>query len=271
MANYQPNPQYPQNPQYGGYPPPPPPPRRSNTGIIAFGVAVVLIVLGSGIFVVTRFTGDTAGVSTAPSPGRATDDPSAGVPSTAGSPEAQPSQPVPSAQPSQPVASKPPVAACNGCFPGLTVNGLVKQLATKGFTCKEDRVLGIECAKNLLEIDIDRDYKLKNQVESIDVTGRATSKGEYPQGPSVAYARLKAGLPGVLPMFITDAAVRQQIVAFSNKNTAHAATGPAAVRDGKAGGFRLSCQGVHGFTVRGKGRSASSYSTSVTMYGPSAY
>ncbi|GAA3552258.1 hypothetical protein GCM10022235_20050 [Kribbella ginsengisoli] len=174
-------------------------------------------------------------------------------------------------KPSKPVSSAPKPAACNGCFPGITYAGLVKTLKTKGYACKVDRILGTECEKGIMELHIETDYKLKNQISNIDVTGRASSKGEYPQGPSVAFTRLQAALPVALPMFIADPAVRKQIIAFAAKNSSHAATGPDAVRDAKAGGFRISCQGVHGFTVRKNGRSASSYSTSVDIYGPSAY
>ncbi|MEV6410145.1 hypothetical protein [Kribbella sp. NPDC051718] len=187
--------------------------------------------------------------------------PSASRPTAGSSPPTSP-------QPSRPT-TKP--AACNGCFPGITYSGFVKLVKSKGFVCKVDRILGTECAKGLLELHIETDYKLKNQISNIDVTGRATGKGDYARGPSDAFARLQAGLPGVLPMFIADPAVRQQIIVFAAKNTGHPATGPAAVRDAKAGGFRISCQGVHGFTVRKNGRSASSYSTSVDIYGPSAY
>jgi hypothetical protein len=151
------------------------------------------------------------------------------------------------------------------------VNGVVKQLGKRGFACKEDRITGFQCTKGNLEIGLDRNYRQKNYIDNVDVTGRASSKGEYPRGPRDAYTRLNAGLPGVLPLFIADAAVRQQIVTFAAKNTAHAATGPSAARDAKVGGFRLSCHGVYGVTVRGNGRSASSYSTSVHIYGPSAY
>lgn len=149
--------------------------------------------------------------------------------------------------------------------------GAVQQLKSKGFVCKDDRVLGMKCVKGNLEIDLDRDYTKKNYVRSVDVTGRASGKGEYPRGPRDAYTRMNAGLPGVLPWFISDAAVRQQIITFAAKNSAHAATGPAALRDGKAGPYRVSCHGVYGFTVRGSKGSASSFSTSVAIYGPSAY
>lgn len=253
-------------PQYGGgYPPPPPPPKGGNkTMPIVFSVVVVLVVLGAGIFVVSRFTGGseyTAGTPTSPSASRPTDDRPSETPTTGGSPSSQPSQP---ASPSAP-------AACNGCFPGITVTTALAQLKAKGYACKEDNVLGIECARGKLEIGIDRDYKLKNQIANIDVGGRASGQGEYPQGPKEALATLKVGLAGVLPIFIADAAVRQQIVTFAANNAGHAASGPSAVMNGKAGGYRLSCHGVSGATIAKNGRSASSYSTSVNIYGPSSY
>lgn len=269
---------YPQYQQYPPPPPPPPPPKGSNKAVlIVFSVVVVLVVLGSGIFVVSRFAGgsdDSAGSSSTQPSSRVTDDTSP-QPSTGGSPTtgSKPSVGVPSSQPSQPVASPsaPAAAPCNGCFAGFTMYGAVKQLKSKGFVCKDDRVLGMKCVKGDLEIDLDRDYTKKNYVRSVDVTGRASAKGEYPRGPRDAYTRMNAGLPGVLPWFIADAAVRQQIITFAAKNSAHAATGPAALRDGKAGPYRVSCHGVYGFTVRGSKGSASSYSTSVAIYGPSAY
>lgn len=266
MANYQPYPQYQQYP-------PPPPPRSNKVFTIVFCVVVALIVLGGGIFIVSRFSGgsdDSTVGTTAPSASRATDglttQPTEAPTTSGGSPSSQSSRPAAS-----PPASSAAPAACNGCFPGLTISGLVKQLQARGFACKDDRILGMQCDKGKLELNIQRDYKLKNQAESIDVGGRATGKGNYPQGPREAYASLQAGLPGVLPLFITDAALRQQIVAFVAKNSAHAATGPTAVREAKVGNFRLSCHGISGATVGKNGRSSSSYSTSVGIYGPSAY
>jgi hypothetical protein len=40
---------------------------------------------------------------------------------------------------------------------------------------------------------------------------------------------------------------------------------------GKAGGYRLNCHGVSGATIRKNGKSASSFSTAVNVYGPSDY
>jgi hypothetical protein len=222
---------------------------RNKSFTIVFCLVVALIAVGCG--------GEASSMGEVAKP-------SASRSSTGGSPSSSPSRPAPVTKPATP-------AACNRCFPGLTYSGFVKLVKGKGFVCKVDRILGTECAKGTLELHLETDYKLKNQISNIDVTGRATSKGDYPQGPRDAFVRLQAGLPGVLPMFIADAATRRQIVAFAAKNTNHLATGPDAVRDAKAGGFRISCQGVHGFTVRKNGRSSSSYSTSVDIYGPSAY
>lgn len=258
-------------PQYGGYPPPPPPPRPSRTGPIVVGVVGVLALIGAGIFAVSRFSGgsdDAADgtsqpVAAQPASQAPTQSPSTGGSPTAGSPSAPPSLP--------PSPSAPPAAPCNGCFPGVTVYGALKQLKSKGFACKEDRVLGIRCVKGKLEVGIDRDYTQKNYIENVDVGGRASGRGEYPQGPRLAFATLKAGLPGVLPIFIADAATRQQIVTFAASNASHADNGPSTLRNGKAGNYRLSCHGVSGATVGNGERSASSYSTSVNIYGPSAY
>lgn len=256
MANYQPYPQYQQYP-------PPPPPRSNKVFTIVFCVVVALIVLGGGIFIVSRFAGgsdDSTVGTTAPSEAPSTN---------GGSPSSPPSQPTqPAASPS---ASSAPPATCRGCLPGLTVNGVTKRLQAKGFACKYDRILGMRCEKGKLEVNLRPVYKQTKQIESIDVGGRATGSGNYPQGPREAHASLQAGLPGVLPLFITDAAVRQQIVAFTAKNSAHAATGPTAVREAKVGNFRLSCHGISGATVGKNGRSSSSYSTSVDIYSLSDY
>jgi hypothetical protein len=271
VANYQPYPQYQQYP--------PPPPQRSNKVFtIVFCAVVALIVLGGGAFIVSRFTGgsdDTAGTPAVPPAGRATDDastrPTEAPSTTSDSPSAQSTQP--SAQPTQPSAqpSQPAPASCRGCIPGLTTNGVTKRLQAKGFSCKYDRILGMQCEKGKLEVNLRTVYKQVNLIESIDVGGRGTGKGSYPQGPGEAHAALQAGLPGVLPLFITDAAVRQQIIAFAAKNTAHEATGPAAVRETKVGNYRLSCQGISGFTVGKNGRSSSSYSTSIDISSSAAY
>jgi hypothetical protein len=261
---------YPQYQQYPPPPPPPPPPKGSNKAVlIVFSVVVVLVVIGSGIFVVSRFAGgsdDSAGSSSTQPSSRVTNDAS-NQPTKAPTNGAG----TPSSQPKKPAASPSVPADCNGCFPGLTVNGMVKQLGKRGFVCKEDRITGMQCEKGNLEVGLDRNYRHKNYIDNIDVTGRASAKGDYPRGGRDAYTRLNAGLPGVLPLFIADAAVRQQIVTFTAKNSAHADQGASTARDAKIGGFRLSCHGVGGVVIRGNGRSAASYSTSVHIYGPSTY
>ncbi|MEV8375000.1 hypothetical protein AB0P21_19850 [Kribbella sp. NPDC056861] len=274
MANYQPSPQYPQYQQY----PPPPPQRGNKTFTIVFCVVVALIVVGGGAFIVSRFTGgsgDAAG-TTAPSASQATDDASdrpSEAPSTGGSPSSQPqASSQPSTQPSRPASNPSATApACRGCMPGLSTNRLTKRLQAKGFVCKYDRILGMSCEKGKLEVRLRTVYKQTDLIESIDVGGRATGSGNYPQGPSEAHASLQAGLAGVLPLFISDAAVRQQIVTFAAKNTAHAATGPSAVREAKVGGYRLSCHGISGATVGKNGRSSSSYSTSIDISSSADY
>jgi hypothetical protein len=228
---------------------PPPPRSGSRVFTIVFSAVVALIVVCSGIFIVSRFTGgsdDSAGAATTPSESR----------TTAPSPTTTPTAP-------------PAPAACRGCIPGLSVDVLTKRLKAKGFSCKDDRILGMRCEKGGLEVGLSRVYKTKNQVESIDVGGRASGSGNYPQGPREAWAALQAGLPGILPLFIPDATARQQIVAFAAKNTNHAATGPAAVKETKLDDYRLSCHGISGATVGKNGRSSSSYSTSVDIYSAS--
>ena len=256
---------YGQQPQYGGFPPPPPPRGSNKAGVIAVVVGALLLV-GSGIFVVSRFSGGS-GEAADDQPVPATTQP-AGTPTPdAGSqPPKQPTQ-----QPTAPAPSKTAPAVCDGCFPGVTVSGLLATLKSKGFACKEDRVLGIDCTKGKLEIGIHRDYTQKNFVENIDVGGRAGGAGNYPQGPGQAFAALKAGLPGVLPLFLQNAAVRQQITSFTNQHAGQADQGPSTVKDAKFGGYRVSIHGVSGATVGKNGRFASSYSTSVYIYGPSTY
>jgi hypothetical protein len=78
-------------------------------------------------------------------------------------------------------------------------------------------------------------------------------------------------LPGVLPLFLKNAVVRQQVVSFTTQHAGQADRGPSTVKDAKFGGYRVSIHGVSGVTVGKNGRSASSYSTSVNIYGPSAY
>ncbi|WBQ06600.1 hypothetical protein [Kribbella sp. CA-293567] len=272
MANYQPHPQYQQ------YPPSPPPQRSYKVLTIVFCTVVALIVVGGGAFIVSRFaggSGDDATGTTAPSASRTTDDAStrpSEAPSTNGeSPSSQPSQPAASPPASSAPATSAPSACGRSCLPGVTLNGVTKRLQAKGFVCKFDRILGMRCEKGMLEVGIRPVYKQTTYVESIDVGGRATGSGNYPEGPGKAHAALQAGLSGVLPLFITDATARQQIVAFTAKNSAHAATGPEAVRNAKVGGFRLSCHGISGATVGKNGRSSSSYSTSVDIYSASEY
>ncbi len=130
-----------------------------------FSVFVALVVLGSGIFVVSRFTG---GSETARATRRMPEQdgrhfPAADrKPTTGGSPTtgSKPTPGAPSSKPSPPATSPsvPAVAPCNGCFAGFTMYGAVKQLKSKGFVCKDDRVLGMKCEKGNLEIDLDRDY-----------------------------------------------------------------------------------------------------------------
>jgi hypothetical protein len=254
-------------PQYGGYPPPPPPRRSSKAGVIVLSVVGALVLVAGGIFAVTSFTGgsdDSAGDSAQPAvPQPSNDGPTLPTdsPTTGTSPDAPPTSP----------AGPPARTVCNGCFPGITVSGLVGTLKSKGYVCTEDRVLGIECTKGKLEVGIDRDYTQKNFVESVDVGGRAGGAGEFPQGPGLAFATLKAGLPGVLPLVIKDPAVRQQITGFTAQHAGQADGGPATVRDARFGGYRVSIHGVSGATIRKNGRSASSFSTSVNIYGPSDY
>lgn len=256
-------PQY--GPQYGGYPPPPR--RSSKAGVIVLSIVGALVLVAGGLFAVISFTGgsdDSAGDSTRPAaPQPSNDAPTLPTdsPTTGTSPDAPPSSP----------AVPPARTVCNGCFPGITVSGLVGTLKSKGYVCTEDRVLGIECTKGKLEVGIDRDYTQKNFVESVDVGGRAGGAGEFPQGPGLAFATLKAGLPGVLPLVIKDAAVRQQITSFTAQHAGQADGGPATVKDARFGGYRVSIHGVSGATIRKNGRSASSFSTSVNIYGPSDY
>jgi len=259
---------YGQQPQYGSYPPPPPPPRGSNkVGVIAVVVGALLLV-GSGIFVVSRFS-NGSGEAANDQPGPATTLP-AGTP-TAGTQPTKQATTQPTEQPTAPPPSKTAPAVCNGCFPGVTVSGLLATLKSRGFACKEDRVLGIDCSKGNLDVGIHRDYTEKNFARNIDVGGSAGGPGNYPQGPRQAFAALKAGLPGLLPLFLPDAAVRQQIAGFTNQHAGQADQGPSTVKDAKFGGYRVSIHGVSGATVGKGGRSASSYSTSVYIYGPSAY
>ncbi len=263
QPQYQGQPPYGQQ-QYGGYPPPPPPSGSNKTILIVFTVVVVMVVLGAGLFVITRFTGgsdDTAG--TTPT----TSQPTSDAPSDGGSPTEPANDTSPSAQPT-PTAG-PPSAACRGCFPGMTVNSLVKALKAKGYVCKTDKILGIDCTKGNLTVGIDSDYKMKNQVENVDVSGESSAMVQNcSQCIKGAVAALKQGLPGVLPLFIPDASHRRQIIAFAAQGAGIPASGPSSARDLTIEGFyRASTQGYSGATVGKNGRYSSSYSTSVSIYG----
>jgi hypothetical protein len=227
------------------------------------GIVAALAIAGTGIILASSNGDDSAGAPTATQPVDGKPTQPAGSPTPGGSPTAADS---PGAKLSP---SAPP--ACKGCFPGVTVSGLVSTLKSKGYRCTEDRVLGIECAKGNLEIGIDRAYSDKNSVESVDVGGRATGKGDFPQGPAQAFATLKAGLPGVLPLAVHDATVRQQITAFTNQHAGQANGGPSAVKEARYGVFRLSIHGYSGATVGRGARASSSFSTSVTVYAASAF
>ncbi|MET7277421.1 hypothetical protein ABZS29_04245 [Kribbella sp. NPDC005582] len=254
-------PQYGQ-PQYGGYPPPPPPPPGSNkTVLIVFTVVVAMVVLGAGIFVVSRFAGgsdDTAGGTTT-------------VPASPQPTNADPSQPADS--PTEPAdspteqASKP-VGPCKGdCFPGLTVNGLLKAVKAQGYVCKSDRILGIDCVKGNLEFGIDPDRTEKEYIESISIGGRGSANVDNcPQCITAAVKALKQGLPGALALFVKDASVRQQIITFTVKGAGVPASGPSSSQSGKAGAYRLSTLGYSGATVGKNGRYSSTYSTAVDIY-----
>lgn len=253
MANHYGQP----GPQYGGYPPPPQPPRKSRAGLVVVGIVGVLAIAGTAIVLISN-RDDPADASPGPTVTQPVSSSTpGGSPTAADSPGAKPSP------------SGPP--ACKGCFPGVTVTGLVNTLKSKGYTCKEDRVLGIECDKGNLEIGIDRAYSNKGFVESVDVGGRATGKGEFPQGPAQAFGTLKAGLPGILPLAVFDATVRQQITAFTNQHAGQPNGGPSAVKEARYGVFRLSIHGYSGATVGRGARASSSFSTSVTVYAASAF
>ncbi len=255
MANHYGQP----GPQYGGYPPPPQPPRKPRAGLVVVGIVGALAIAGTAVVLI----GDGDDPSGA-SPGPTVTQPVNNTPTLpGGSPTA-----VDSTGP-KPSPSAPP--ACKGCFPGVTVSGLVNTLKSKGYKCSEDRILGIECDKGNLEIGIDRAYTDKNSVESVDFGGRATGKGEFPQGPAQAFATLKAGLPGVLPLAVHDATVRQQITAFTTQHAGQANGGPSAVKEARYGVFRLSIHGYSGATVGRGARASSSFSTSVTVYAASAF
>jgi len=261
-------PQYGQPPygqgQYGGYPPPPPPPTpegSNKTVLIVFSVVVAMVVLGAGIFIVSRFTGGsdtaTAGGTTTSAP--ATTQPTQDTPTE---PAGSPSEPAetPSAS-----ASKP-ASPCSGCLPGVTVNSLLKAVKAKGYACKLDRYW--KCTKGNLDVNITPDYTEKAFVSDVDVSGSSTARVQNcPQCITGAVAALRQGLPGVLALFVKDANVRQQIVAFTVEHAGVPASGPGSAGDATIGGYRLSLLGYSGATVGKNGKYSSSYSTSVTIYG----
>jgi hypothetical protein len=135
--------------QYGGYPPPPPPSRKAGPIVVAIVGALMLI--GAGVFVVTRFTGgtdDAAGGSAkpvAPSAKPTASEAPTEEPSTGGSPSAGES-------PSASGSPSAPAAPCNGCIPGATVASLVTAFKSKGYVCKLDRRW--ECNKGTLDVYI---------------------------------------------------------------------------------------------------------------------
>jgi hypothetical protein len=239
-------------------------------GPIVVAVVGALMLIGAGVFVVTRFTGgsddaaDGAAKPVAPST-KATDRPvPTAEPSTGGSPTAQPTQPPQATQPAK------PAAGCNGCLPGVTVKSLVLAFNAQGYTCKLDRRW--ECNKGTVDIYISPDYSKKLYPEYVDVSGSSSARVQNcPQCPQGAVASLKQGLPGALAVFVKDAAVRQQIIAFAMKGAGIPASGPSSARDAKVGGYRLSTQGYSGATVGKNGKYATFYSTSVSISGISEY
>jgi len=252
-------PQYGQ-PQYGGYPPPPPPSGSNKTVLIVFTVVVAMVVLGAGIFVVSRFAGgsdDTAGgTTTVPAspqptdavPSQPADSPTA---STGGSPTDEPTT-----QPSK------PAAGCDDCLPGVTLNSLLKAFKSKGYICKLDSWWN--CDKGNISVRISPHYQHKSYVEDVDISGGSSAKvKDCPQCIKGAVAALKQGLPGVLEIFVKDAAVRQQIVTFALQGAGLPAAGPSSHRDATAGAYRLSTMGYSGATVGKNGKYSSYYSTSV--------
>ncbi|WP_202869153.1 hypothetical protein [Kribbella antibiotica] len=261
----QPQHPYGQQPQYGGYPPPPPPQGSNKTILIVFSVLVAVVVLGAGVFIVSRFAGggDDGGTAAGPSTpvqSQPTDDAprSPGTtPSTGGSPSAPASTP--------PAATQP----CRGCMPGITVNGSLKALKAKGYTCKNDGVLGIRCAKGNLDVTVHPDYTNKAYVERINISGSSSArKQNCPECITGAVAALKQGLPTVLPLFVADASIRRQLISFAAQGSGVPASGPSAVRDfSLEGSYRASTHGYSGATVGKDGRYASSYSTSLYVDG----
>ena len=253
--------------QYGGYPPPPPPSRKAGPIVVAIVGALMLI--GAGVFVVTRFTGGTdaaAGGSAkpvAPSAKPTASEAPTEEPSTGGSPSAGES-------PSASGSPSAPAAPCNGCIPGATVASLVTAFKSKGYVCKLDRRW--ECNKGTLDVYISPHYSNKNYAEYVDVSGSSSARVQNcPQCITGAVASLKQGLPGALALFVKDASVRQQIAAFAMQGAGIPTSGPSSTRDAKIGGYRLSTQGYSGATVGKNGKYASFYSTSVSIRGVSEY
>ncbi|WP_410785564.1 hypothetical protein [Kribbella sp. C-35] len=267
--------------QYGGYPPPlpPPPPPSRKAGPIVVAIVGALMLIGAGVFVVTRFTGgsDETAVdgttkpvapSTKPTLRPASEAPTqqpstGGSPSTAGSPATQPT-----AKPAAPPSKLP--AGCNGCLPGVTVSSLVTAFKSKGYVCKLDRRW--ECNKGTIDVYISPDYTKKKYPEYIDVSGSGSARlQKCPQCIKAAVASLKQGLPGALAVFVPDASVRQQIITFAMQGAGIPASGPSSTRDAKVGAYRLSTQGYSGATVGKNGNYATFYSTSVSISGISEY
>lgn len=195
---------YPQNgyhgqPQYGGYPPPPP--SRNKTPLIVFSVFVVLIVLGAGIFVVSRFSGSD------------------------GSPEAQgPTQPAPSrttsSRPTRP-SPTPTEESCYQCFPGVTTIALQSALRAKGFSCWTDRG-DIECAKGKGDHIVHLQPAIGDSklIGSVTVHTFAGGPGRYPQGAGQAVARMRATLPIVLGVLFPDKTERAKLAGWFQQNIA---------------------------------------------------
>lgn len=269
---------YPGQQQYGGYPPPPPPSRKAGPIVVAIVGALMLI--GAGVFVVTRFTGgsDDAAVDGTTQPVAPSTKPTfrsseapTEQPSTGGSPATQPTAPSTAPSATQPPAqpSKLP-AGCNGCLPGVTVSSLVTAFKSKGYVCKLDRRW--ECNKGTVDVYISPDYTKKKYPESIDVSGSGSARVQKcPECIKAAVASLKQGLPGALAVFVPDASVRQQIITFAMQGAGIPTSGPSSTRDAKVGAYRLSTQGYSGATVGKNGKYATFYSTSVSINGISEY
>ncbi|TDC31348.1 hypothetical protein [Kribbella albertanoniae] len=262
QPQYQGQPPYGQQ-QYGGYPPPPPPSGSNKTILIVFTVVVVMVVLGAGLFVITRFTGgsdDTAGTTPV------TSQPTSDAPSTP-SDGGSPTEPANDTSPSAPATQ--PAQPCRGCMPGLTLNGAVKTLKSKGYTCKDEKILGIQCEKGNLGVTVHADYRNKAYVERISISGGSSARvKDCPQCIKGAIAALKQGLPNVLPWFVKDPAIRQRMVAFAIPGASIPDSGPNSARDlAFEGLYRVSTNGYSGATV-GKGdRYSTYYSTNFYIRG----